>query len=105
MFVTLGRGAFSPNWRHSCNYNAISDVLPSCRGCYTTNNGSIFTGQHNDETIPVASLCDQCLNWDAGKDSELGYFKPPKNYPLSENLIVGKYLKDKIVNFEGLISA
>jgi hypothetical protein len=30
MFMTLESGAFSLNWRHSCNFNAISDVLPSC---------------------------------------------------------------------------
>jgi hypothetical protein len=105
MFLTLGSGALSPNWRHSCNYNAISDVLPSCCGCYTTNKGFIYIGQHNGETIPAASFCDQCLNWDAGKDSELGYFKPPKKYPLSEDLVVAKYLKEKIVTFEGLIRA
>jgi hypothetical protein len=105
MFLTLGSGSFSSKSRHSCNYNAISDVLPSCHGCYTTNKGSIYIGQHTGEIIPAASFCNQCLNWDAGKDSELGYFKPHKNYPLSEDLIVGKYLKDKIETFEGLIRA
>jgi hypothetical protein len=32
-------------------------------------------------------------------------FQTSKNYPLSEDLIVGKYLKEKIVTFEGLIRA
>jgi hypothetical protein len=101
MFMTLGSGAVSHNWRHSCNYNAISDVLPSCRGFYTTNKGSIYIGQHTDDIIPVDSFCDQCLNWvHAGKDSELGYFKPPKKYPLSEDLIVGKDLKENIFTLE-----
>jgi hypothetical protein len=31
MSVTLGSGAFSLNWRHICNYNATSDMLPSWR--------------------------------------------------------------------------
>jgi hypothetical protein len=93
MFLTLGSGAFSPNLRHSCNYND------------TTSKGSIYIGQNTGETIPTASFCDQCLNWDAGKDSELQYFKPPQNYSLSEDLIVGKHLEEMILTFEGLIRA
>jgi hypothetical protein len=72
MFLTLGSGAFSPNWRHSCNYNAISDVIPSCRGCYTTNKGSIYIVQHTGETIHAASFCGQCLNWDVERTHNLG---------------------------------
>jgi hypothetical protein len=30
MFLTLGSGVFSPCWRRSCNYNAISEFMPSC---------------------------------------------------------------------------
>jgi hypothetical protein len=66
---------------------------------------SIPIGSLSNDTIPVESHSDIFLKWDDGNDSELGYFKPPKNYPLKENFIAGKYLKEKIVTFEGLNKA
>jgi hypothetical protein len=30
MFLAMESGAFSPCWRRSCNYNVISEFMPSC---------------------------------------------------------------------------
>jgi hypothetical protein len=105
MYLTLGSGAFGPCWRHSCNYNAIYQFMPSCTQCYLSNKHRISLGYSSDITFPPAINCDVCLNWDASKDPELAYFKPPPNYPCRDNLIDGKYLKENRITFKGLTNA
>jgi hypothetical protein len=53
IFLTLGSGAFGARRRHSCNYNAISHVLPSRHSCYMTNTHAITIGSLSNDTIPV----------------------------------------------------
>jgi hypothetical protein len=102
MLIALGSGAFSARWRHSCNYNALSHVLPSGGSCYETNKHATAIGSLSNDTIPEESHCRLCLYWDAGKYSDIGYFKAPEICPLTETLIPGKYLKENIAAFEGL---
>jgi hypothetical protein len=103
MFVTLGSGMYHPSYGHSCNYTAISDVLPSCGVCYSFNKIAILIVSVHGNDMPQEILCDVCLKRDASKDSELAYFRPPSNYSCPENLIDGKYLKEKVIKFKGLI--
>jgi hypothetical protein len=93
MFFTLGSGMYHPMFGHSCNYNAISDVLPSCGVCYSFNKSAIIIGSVYGNDMPKEIVFDFCLNWDASKDSELAYFRPPSNYPCPKKLIDGKCLK------------
>jgi hypothetical protein len=105
MFVTLGSDMYHPRFGHSCNYNAISDVLPSCGVCYSFNKSAIIIGSVYGNDMPQEIVCDVCLNCDASKDSELAYFRPPANYPCPENLIDCKYLKENVITFKGMIYA
>jgi hypothetical protein len=105
MYLTLGSGAFSPFWIRSCKYNAIYEFMPSCTKYYLTNKHEISLGYSSDITVPPAVNCDVCLNCDASKDSELAYFKPHQNYPCRDNLIDGKYLKERRITFKGLTNS
>jgi hypothetical protein len=105
MFITLGSGAFSPCWRRSCNYNAISEFMTSCTQLYLSNKHDISLGYSSDITVPPAINFDVCLHWDASKESELAYFKPPPKYPCRDNLIDGKCLKGRKITFKGLTNA
>jgi hypothetical protein len=105
MFFTLGSGMYHPRFGHSCNYNAISDVLPSCGVCYYFNKSAIIIGSVYGNDMQQEIVCDVSLNWDPSKDSELAYFRPPANYTCPEKLIDGKYLKEKVITFKGLIYA
>jgi hypothetical protein len=79
--------------------------MPLCGKCYYSNKHKISIGSMSDSIFLEAISCDMCLNWDASKDSELGYFKPPASYPCRENMIGGKDLKEKIITFKGLLNA
>jgi hypothetical protein len=105
MFFTLGSGTYSALWRHSCNFNAIVSSMPSCGHCYSSNKDAISIGSSSNAIIPSETVCGECINWDASKDSTLGYFEAPQNYPCLDNLIGRKYLKQKVIAFEGVSHA
>jgi hypothetical protein len=44
MFFTLVSGIYSALWRHSCNLNAITNVMPSCGHCYSLYKDAISIG-------------------------------------------------------------
>ena len=74
-YLSNGNGLYSARYGHSCNINAISDILPSCIDC-----DKII----RSNKCVIQRSCNQCLRWDIMSNQSLCFTEPPNGYPTNK---------------------